>query len=372
MITIFNGKRRGFDGNDKAHYAKLDFGFRRYLHHFKGPHLAVFLAICLHADEGGWAWPGAKLLADETGYNIGTVRKVIADLCGMVVDGKRVLLKYQPKGTEDGQFASNRYLIFPSQEEIAANSGRGIHQQPPVNGETGNGEDDSEGEPGEKENQEEHGADAPCDELQPTPSPVNCPKCGERVPWNPNWPTDVITCAECGTEIPVVPAVPIPPQEPLCEECGRPRRTTREFPRLDQLCQCGREELPEAPPVNSWREDAGQPWATWGADSDEFARAVQRYGEAGREVQRLGYELERQFGMRPRWDKKKAASGWGAGLHECLEITEGDHDTVIQGAQEMREDGLCMPNPYSLHKKLDDIMAKRRSGASDTVMRSGV
>jgi hypothetical protein len=46
-----------------------------------------------------------------------------------------------------------------------------------------------------------------------------------------------------------------------CEDCGKPQTTTREFPRMDQLCRCG-EELPPMPETSGWREREGADIAT--------------------------------------------------------------------------------------------------------------
>jgi len=136
MFRIFNGEWRGLDGSDKAVWGQFDVEFRRQLHYFKGANLAVFLAITLHCNEEGWAWPGASLLAQETGYNVSTVRTAIRELCKLRIDGRRVLAKYQPRKVASdneeseqdkaGKFATNHYLIFPSDEEAAACETKGV------------------------------------------------------------------------------------------------------------------------------------------------------------------------------------------------------------------------------------------------------
>ena len=79
---------------------------------------AVFLAIALHADQNGWAYPSRATLARETGYNPDTITSALAALCQTTINGHRLLLKYQPQAVM-GQFSSNHYLIFPTDEEIA-------------------------------------------------------------------------------------------------------------------------------------------------------------------------------------------------------------------------------------------------------------
>ena len=126
MISIFNGKKRslGRGGVPKV-FVQVDVDLRNHLHLFKGARLAVLLAIALHADEDGWAWPSYETLKRETGYGEGTIKKALADLCALEIDGQRVLLRYQPTG-EGGKFGSNRYLIFPSAEEVQRYEGAGV------------------------------------------------------------------------------------------------------------------------------------------------------------------------------------------------------------------------------------------------------
>ncbi len=126
MISIFNGRKRTLGGSTSEVYAQVSVDFRDYLHLFKGARLGVFLAIALHADEGGWAWPSYALLSRETGYSEDTVSKALADLCSLDVQGYRVLLRYQPQADSDGRFSSNRYLLFPSSEEVAEYEGAGV------------------------------------------------------------------------------------------------------------------------------------------------------------------------------------------------------------------------------------------------------
>ncbi len=126
MITIFNGKKRALgQGGTHSVFVQVDVDLRDHLHLLKGARLAVLLAIALHADEDGWAWPSYETLKRETGYGEGTIKKALADLCALEIDGQRVLLRYQPTG-EGGKFESNRYLIFPSAEEVQRYEGAGV------------------------------------------------------------------------------------------------------------------------------------------------------------------------------------------------------------------------------------------------------
>jgi hypothetical protein len=139
MISFFNGRRRTLGGKTSEVYAELCVDFRRYLHCFKGADLAVFLAVALHANEGGWSWPSWELIGQETGYSRDTVRRSLARLCKLRIEGHRVLLRYQPRKDEGGQFQSNKYLIFPSAEEVKEYEGQGIRH---LGHETGGGFDE--------------------------------------------------------------------------------------------------------------------------------------------------------------------------------------------------------------------------------------
>jgi Helix-turn-helix domain len=96
----------------------ISVALRQHLHHFKGARLGVFLAIALHSNADGWAWPSMAVLKAETGYNVQTISQALRDLCVLTIDGQRVLLAVQDRAAS-GTFASNRYLLFPSDEDVA-------------------------------------------------------------------------------------------------------------------------------------------------------------------------------------------------------------------------------------------------------------
>ena len=117
FISIFNGKERRLGANAKDDiYLKIDAAMRGHLHHFKGAKLGVFMAIALHTNADGWAFPSRELLSKETGYTINTVSETIGELCQLEIEGHRVLLSRQK--TEKGVFKSNQYLIFPTAADI--------------------------------------------------------------------------------------------------------------------------------------------------------------------------------------------------------------------------------------------------------------
>ena len=119
MIQIFNGRSRslGQDAQD-AVYLQVSVTLRHHLHHVKGARLGVLMAIALHSNAEGWAWPSMALLRAETGYNVQTISLALRDLCALTIDGHRVLLSVQDRAAH-GTFATNRYLLFPSAEEVA-------------------------------------------------------------------------------------------------------------------------------------------------------------------------------------------------------------------------------------------------------------
>jgi hypothetical protein len=124
MISIFNGRTRALGSGDSAQvYVQVSVSLRQYLHLFKGSSLSVFLCIALHADEKGWAFPKVETICSETGKNRETVQNCLAYLRTLTIDGHRILLSYQPIGSQN-KFETNRYLLFPSPEEVAFYAGK--------------------------------------------------------------------------------------------------------------------------------------------------------------------------------------------------------------------------------------------------------
>jgi len=138
MIGVYTKRMRSLnEEGKKVVTAWMDVGFREYVHKLKGARLAVFLVIALHTDENGWAFPSVKLLTKETGYSQDTVNDALNTLCSMTINGHRLLLRFQPK-RDNGQFKSNRYLIFPSVQEQREYAETGIKH---LGHKTGNGYD---------------------------------------------------------------------------------------------------------------------------------------------------------------------------------------------------------------------------------------
>jgi hypothetical protein len=130
MIQIFNGRSRALGQNAQdAVYLQVSVTLRQHLHHFKGARLGVFMAIALHSNADGWAWPSLSVLRTETGYNVQTISQALSDLCALRIDGQRVLLAVQDRAPH-GTFATNRYLLFPSAAEVAQYEG--ADESPPI------------------------------------------------------------------------------------------------------------------------------------------------------------------------------------------------------------------------------------------------
>lgn len=351
MISIFNGRERTFGGEKSKVYAQVGVGFRQYLHHFKGAKLGVFMAISLHANENGWAWPSVSLLSQETGYNAGTINTALNELCAMTIDGHRVLLKWQPKQKDSGQFHNNHYLLFPSPAEVAEYKDKGMRNT--VNN-LPSMENTVTVKPADKEE--------PSSEVEPTEHVANATPA-----------TDDATDEQCTywrEEEEFGMAVRI------CADCGRQKHTTADMPDVHNACTCDQERaLAEAfgdppPPTNPpdtlhWREQAKQPGADWGEQSPEFQRQLAQYGAAGRKVQQLGADFERITGLHPLWDDKHAVKRWATGLWTTLQEADGDPQTVIEATKQMQESELTIASPWSVREMARALAASKRIDERD-------
>jgi hypothetical protein len=118
LITIFNGRKRGLgEWTGESCYVQVDVSLRNHLAKFQGPQLAIFLSIALHSDKDGWSGPSITKIHRETGYNRQTVSAAIRELNKLEIEGNRVMLNYQSTGVK-GRFNQNKYLIFPTEEDV--------------------------------------------------------------------------------------------------------------------------------------------------------------------------------------------------------------------------------------------------------------
>lgn len=118
MIKVFRGNWRGIGKKENQFGMIFDFQFREIIHQFSGAKLHIFMAIALHSNENGYSWPSYDTLERHTGYTRATIAGAIEELCTLSIDGERVLERYRERD-ETGKFTgSNRYLIFPTPEEL--------------------------------------------------------------------------------------------------------------------------------------------------------------------------------------------------------------------------------------------------------------
>ena len=120
MLTFCNGREQGLGGGGKPQvFVKVDVTFGRHLGLLKGAKLGVFMAIALHANDEGWAWPSIPAICKESGYNRDAVTKAISELCRLEIDGDRVMLRSQSRIVGgQGRFAGAHYLIFSAKGDI--------------------------------------------------------------------------------------------------------------------------------------------------------------------------------------------------------------------------------------------------------------
>ena len=97
-------------------WIKLSFDFRNFLDRLRGARLSIFLDICLHINESGWAWPSLKTICRETGYNRDTAMAVIAYLThetGIleITQTKGRVNKYRPSFAAYGKSGKFRPVV---------------------------------------------------------------------------------------------------------------------------------------------------------------------------------------------------------------------------------------------------------------------
>lgn len=115
MITIFNGRQISLNGAEDQIWAQVSVALRDVLYCFNtGKSLnpfGVFMAIALHANADGWAWPGRARLSKETGIK-SAISVSIKHLCKMRIEGHRVLAAWRER-RNDGTWGRTLYRIFP-------------------------------------------------------------------------------------------------------------------------------------------------------------------------------------------------------------------------------------------------------------------
>lgn len=121
MIYIFAGRSHGLgSGVSSELFFKIQIKFCDYLPMFTGATLKVLLALASYIDDKGYCYPPLEAIASKTGLNPQTVSDAVTRLSEMTLEGAPVLLALQAQEAP-GRFANNRYILFPSLDDIAAN-----------------------------------------------------------------------------------------------------------------------------------------------------------------------------------------------------------------------------------------------------------
>lgn len=122
MIGIFHG--RGITAKARV-FAQIDVDLRQHLHVFNNGKnsnsLSVFLCLALHANEGGWSWPGRDLIHKETGIGTGhALSNALAHLRGVRIEEQRVFTHYRVRDPETQAWGRSAYLVFPDLKHCEA------------------------------------------------------------------------------------------------------------------------------------------------------------------------------------------------------------------------------------------------------------
>jgi hypothetical protein len=121
MFKVFSGSWRGIGAGNSPEvlFMQIGFEFRQHLHHFKGAALGVFMCIVLHANQQGESFPSYEQIEAETGSSTDTIGRSLEHLNNLVINGQRVLLRYRIRDGKNRFVGGNRYIVFPTQEQLA-------------------------------------------------------------------------------------------------------------------------------------------------------------------------------------------------------------------------------------------------------------
>lgn len=323
MIGIFYG--RGLLREDDAVHIQIAVQFRDHIHEFSNGRnqnaLAVFLAIALHANEGGWAWPGRALLRRETGIRTEwAITKALEHLRAMRIEGKRVLAHYRELDPDTHRYGRSAYLLWP--DDSPGDRPRGLRNL-------------VEFDPGADQ---DAGTDAADEDgvIQDGGGAVECQNGAEAV----------------HADFERIMGVTVEPAE-------------RKARSADEIMAAGREAAERV----LARAANVEPWERWGINSDVIARYGREDVPRGA-VQRLGYGLETICGLRPAWGDYKEVKGWVNGLVKLYQTAGGDLDLVLAAIKtavkvnEARDlgDRIALTSPYSFTHAVRDEIVRRHAG----------
>jgi len=123
-------------------------------------------------------------------------------------------------------------------------------------------------------------------------------------------------------------------------------------------------ERPEREPPPHWRDQVKEAWATWGSESDEFQKQLQRFGDSGRIVQELGYKLEQATGLKPLWNTPKKVKWWSTGLWELYEEAGYSIPVAIEAAKALKEKGAVKVYASCTHAVLSGPALERLNSSA--------
>lgn len=348
MIGIFNGRMRTLGGEKPEIYIKVSVDFcRRHLRHFKGAKLHVFLAIASHINEEGWAWPSYKLLQQETGYERNTIAKALTELCETVIDGKRVLLRHQPTA-HHGHFDSNRYLIFPSDEDVAR------YAPCTKNRDT-----------------------VPCTTFPDTVKPYTenrYTKKNQLQNKNHVEPEPELPCADARDGVSDSSPSEASPSEPSVVH-SEPDFDALFPPSEEPVDLHGPFKVPEGMTVQEYVRQRGdrlhaKMYGTpqeipWGSESPAFEKYLQRPDVDAVRTRALGAFLDCELALVPVWAHRSDVLGWCKGLVELGQAAEWDHGIVKEAYGKMSEEKLIVSSPFSLVKVARALAHQKRKEERD-------
>jgi hypothetical protein len=154
MFKVFSGSWRGIgaEASPDVLFMQIGFEFRQHLHHFKGASLSVFMCIVLHANAQGESFPSYEQIQAETGLSPDTIGRALKHLKKLTIADQRVLLTYRLRDEKNRFIGGNRYIVFPTPEQLAEHEGVSAPQEktdePEPNHETE--KDNQPEQPGEK------------------------------------------------------------------------------------------------------------------------------------------------------------------------------------------------------------------------------
>lgn len=112
MITVFNGKSFGLSGEKSSGFVQVDRSLVDHIATFTPSGFVVFMVIVMHVDNEGYCWPSIGRIVECTGLSEATVKTALKYLCGMQINGKR-LLAINARTSPNGRTSSNGYKLFP-------------------------------------------------------------------------------------------------------------------------------------------------------------------------------------------------------------------------------------------------------------------